>query len=210
MPRAKKPIQLLTKQRYPKQVKLNPITSKALARRLGISGERAAFMIEAVEAELRFYHERKYHSRITPKSQLAALTPLRDKVNSLIAAINQLDSYSRASLGRPSPVSSRGAWTASDEGSLLDLLLALKTTLDDTLSALDVPIKHGRRKDWSLTLAVDGLFFIFHNFNACKQEGWREFIHMALDAGEINHPDPTEQRFRFDALLSFPLVPKTK
>ena len=134
------------------------------------------------------FHE--FDTRPTPASLIAVLKSIKVRVTALRKAIDDLDYYTEEQLNQFGV-------------GMIELMMIFDfekklTQGIEWLSRSSVP---GRPRNLALRVTMASLARVYYQFRNPNSGDWREFISTALKAAHISHPDPDEERSRFDKLL---------
>ena len=168
---------------------------QSLAIHLGLKTKSGAFRaalfeIRAVVAD-HFWLKTKYENESTEKSRLASLRPTLHALNKAIDGFAGLDYWTMESL------SERGGLPYFDYSAIQ----LVRDAVEREIEHYDANQKAHRRPDWLLRRTMLCIAGEFRRSCEKKHGSWREFIHEVLTEAGISHPDPDENRSRFDALL---------
>jgi len=189
-------------------IQLNSDDQEVLAKMLGIEKdeERTKAMLTDVEKILKYYQVwfEEYDKGPTPGSKIKALEPLRRSAQHLFTGLMRMDESTKGRLYFYSLESENFALNDPEAQFQSDLITveSIIKRIEQTIKRLTPHKKQGKPKQNALRKTMAFLFFLFNTYaKDNKEPERRHFISYALDAANIDHPDPDDQRTKFDNLL---------
>jgi len=131
------------------------------------------------------------HKEATPEKISASINPISNQLKTVVKLLENLDDLS-ITIIKNAEVN-------------INSIKQINSNLSKLVCEYEDMKKNRNRKDGALRLLVNELGKIYLYFQDGNISGWRNFISTILLGASIKHPDPIEQRTRFDKLLE----PKT-
>lgn len=192
-----------------KPIRLDNDGQEALAKTLGIEGneEKVKAMVADVEEILTMYQAwvEDNDKAPTPVSKIITLESLRQSAQNVFNGLRGLDVYTKQNLYMPFKGSFTPKDPEADFQADVTAVVHIIERINRAIDALTPHKKQGRREKNARKKTMIFLSLLFNQYAVNdKAKARLHFISEALNGAKIPHPDPDDQKTKFDKLLKGP------